>query len=189
MSYRKILSIDPSTECGFAIGAPRTPPRFGTFRARLKEDHMLTTVATTLGELSEMWELHDNRADIMVFERPMEPGSHKGAAAGMIAYMVCAALIAWCRARQISCFMVQPATWRKSVIGTSKAPPDVPKDKSREWLKEAVLRQLIMEGALPKGCRNNNIGDAVGLFKYAEQRYCGVIPANLVMFGEEARVE
>lgn len=180
----KIMTFDPATETGFAIGVPGTVPRFGVFRAREKDAHELTVVSTVLEELTAMWRLIDNRADLFVFERPLPPGAHKGSAAAVIAYMVCGSIVAWARAKGIQCYMADAGKWRMSVIGTTRAPKNV--KSSRDWLKQAVLNQLIAERVLPVGCKNDNIGDAVGIWKYAEIRYGRVTPQKLVLFGEHA---
>lgn len=60
--------------------------------------------------------------------------------------------------------MVTPSTWRKSFIGTSKAPASVARDKGSAWLKREVRSAADVLGEkygfeVP----NNDASDAVGI--------------------------
>lgn len=71
------------------------------------------------------------------------------------------------------------ATIRKHYLGNAGR-------GERAATKRAVIARGVMLGYLPKGCTDDNRGDAVAAWSWAETHIAHRPPSSLILFGEEA---
>lgn len=146
-----ILALDLATRTGWAAGAPRRPPAFGSFRLDADRDGArLMQMARRINEL-----IVEHGVTSVVMEAP-----HVGRADPKVLLPLfgfrAAALMAAEGKRLPAPRLVAPATWRKTFIGQGRLP--------RQEAKAAVLERCRWLGLAPA---NDDEGDAIGLWSFA----------------------
>ena len=173
----RLMSIDPATILGFAVGDAGAIPRSGAVRLRKPSQPRDVAAFNALCFLRDTWVL--DKPDIVCVECFLNPVAQKSADAIILQIEVYGVIVALCQAYGIPYHSVQPATWRKHFCGQANA-------GEREATKDMVIRRAKALKYLPPDCFENNRAEACGIFDYAAATYCRTPPARLVLFGERA---
>lgn len=168
-----IMSIDPATTLGYAIGPSGSIPRSGAVRLKRPDDERDVAAFNCLCFLRDTWVL--DKPDLVCVEHFLNPAGQKSADAIILQIEVFGVIVAMCRAYGIRYEAPQVATVRKHFCGRANA-------GDTDETKRMVVRRAIALGYMPKGATNHNQADACALWDFASAHYARTAPRELVMF-------
>lgn len=172
-----LAAYDTATVTGWCVGQPGSIPRSGSVRLKNPDDDRDVAAFNMLAFLRDTWTLET--PDLVCVEAFLNPAAQKSADAIILQIMVYGVIVAMCRAYGIRYEAPHRMTIVKHFCGELRS-------RDRDSIKAAVIQRGITLGYLPKGCRDNNRGDAAALWDFGCAHFCRTPPKTLVMFGERA---
>lgn len=148
-----VLALDLASCTGWCVGAPDSPPRYGSVRLEGRERP--ARYAALLEWLDDAHQVHG--FDRLVCEAPMVSGDFSGRDAALLALGFAAHVELWCwdnTVRQLPSVVV--GTARKSVLGRGSFGKGLAKGVVMDWCR----RQGFAPG-------DDNAGDAIVLWHHA----------------------
>ena len=176
-----IFALDIGVRLGVAVGAPGYAPV--SFSVRLKKPSEPREVAC--GNLIAFLQVEWTKARPAILFKEAPPALQGFAQMGnseatvRLTYGLHAIAEAMAARFGIPWSEKAVATIRKHSLGAAGR-------GERAATKRAVIARGVMLGYLPKDCRDDNRGDAVAAWSWAETHIAHRSPATLVLFGEEA---
>jgi len=180
----RILALDISTKCGWALGNAGEKPRVDVERLRPKSmkdefgdavgmmDRVESSADHMGGWIRDICYIASERPDLIAYESallPFVPENDEAKRQSPIMrnmdsivtpLMAIGALRGVARCYGITLVRVANQTWMKHYTGVAR-------HGSRDAGKAAAIRRGIQLGYLPPNCRDTDMGDACGIFDWA----------------------
>jgi hypothetical protein len=188
----RILGLDISTKCGWAIGEAGQSPRFDVERLRPKQmkdergikvgmmDRVEASARHMGGFIRDLCFIESERPELIAYEAailPFVPEDDDEVDYGrrnapiqrnmdsiLTPLFAIGALIGVAGAYGIPVIRVANQTWMKHYTGRAR-------HGSRDAAKAAALKQGKVLGHLPFACTDTDIGDAVGVWDWAAHKF------------------
>jgi hypothetical protein len=190
MAASMILAIDGATVSGFALGAPDTIPKVDKHRLKKPSEDTWLVADGAARFVRDICFIESTRPDLIAIEALMpnfnsnderegERQVQRSAASMLTPPLIMGAVRGIAACYGITVVQVYPATWRKHYLGRANF-------GSREATKAQTISRGIALGYLPKGCKDDNMADAAGVWSWAECVHGRAIPRELSLHDQGA---
>jgi len=143
----RILGLDPGGSTGFAYGDPGRAPKSGTIRldAGMSNGRRFCLLEGRIRHLIAAFEIDECYIEAPFIQTDKTKFDIKVVRLG---YGYQAAILMACDKEGIGperVFLVEPGTWRRHILGVSRAPKGT-KGDTREWLKREAIKECDKRG-------------------------------------------